>query len=309
MVADRYEWEGKERTMEDLKDRYYSGVRKLLAGRTPESLMTVAQLEQYNSYKWDKGILFTSKSKKTAKEIERKVYVENLFKRTPEQIAEENALMAEVKRIEAYDKKTRAEREELISLLESPRSIADTRGYEGSQGMNILHQTLIAADKTKAKQQQRKSSVSQATAIPGSAAAADSAMNARDEVTRRFKRFSPKEGLAIWRLAADCRICLWYCISREDRPRSATQISETHHIQTYHCPESIQCVQGNWTFREDGHANNCRLRENGEITECYTTYAGCKESCRSNRSGTAHCFSTERRNWSWDKRWECWRER
>lgn len=41
--------------MEDLKDRYYSGVRKLLAGRTPESLMTATQLEQYNSYKWDKG--------------------------------------------------------------------------------------------------------------------------------------------------------------------------------------------------------------------------------------------------------------
>lgn len=42
--------------MEDLKDRYYGGVRKLLAGRTPESLMTATQLEQYNSYKWDKGI-------------------------------------------------------------------------------------------------------------------------------------------------------------------------------------------------------------------------------------------------------------
>ena len=41
--------------MEDLKDRYYSGVRKLLSGRVPESLMTASQLEQYNSYKWDKG--------------------------------------------------------------------------------------------------------------------------------------------------------------------------------------------------------------------------------------------------------------
>ena len=55
VIADRYEWEDKERTMEDLKDRYYSGVRQLLAGRIPESLMTAAQLEQYNSYKWDKG--------------------------------------------------------------------------------------------------------------------------------------------------------------------------------------------------------------------------------------------------------------
>ena len=41
--------------MEDLKDRYFRGVRKILAGRTPESLMTTSQLEQYNSYKWDKS--------------------------------------------------------------------------------------------------------------------------------------------------------------------------------------------------------------------------------------------------------------
>lgn len=55
VIADRYQWEGKERKMEDLKDRYYGGVRKLLAGRIPENLMTATQLEQYNSYKWDKG--------------------------------------------------------------------------------------------------------------------------------------------------------------------------------------------------------------------------------------------------------------
>jgi DNA methyltransferase 1-associated protein 1 len=56
VIADRYEWEGKERMMEDLKDRYYSGVRKILASRTPENLMTSAQLEEYNAYKFDKGI-------------------------------------------------------------------------------------------------------------------------------------------------------------------------------------------------------------------------------------------------------------
>jgi len=130
-----------------------------------------------------------------AKEIERKAYVENLYKRTPEQIAEENALMAEVKRIEAYDKKARAEREDLINLLESPRTMGDTRGYEGSQGMNILFQTLVAADKTRVKQQQRKQSVSQGNVPQGQTSAQDSAMNAREEVARRFRRFSPKEGI------------------------------------------------------------------------------------------------------------------
>jgi hypothetical protein len=102
--------------------------------------------------------------------------------------------MTEVKRIEAYDKKARAEREELLDLLESPRSMGDVRGYEGSQGINILHQTLVAADKTRNKQQHRKQSVSQVNVTPGQISAQDSAMNARDEVARRFKRFTPKEG-------------------------------------------------------------------------------------------------------------------
>jgi len=140
-----------------------------------------------------------------AKEIERKEYVENLYKRTPEQIAEETALMTEVKRIEAYDKKARAEREELINLLESPRTMGDTRGYEGSQGMTILYQTLVAADKTRAKQQQRKQSVSQVNVTPGAPVAIqDSAVNAREDVYRRIgRRFSAKEGwppLSRWKV-------------------------------------------------------------------------------------------------------------
>ena len=206
VIADRYEWQDKERTMEDLKDRYYSGVRKLLAGRTPESLMTASQLETYNAYKWDKCTPspLVVGSDVIAKEIERKEYVENLYKRTPEQIAEENALMTEVKRIEAYDKKARAEREELINLLESPRTMGDTRGYEGSQGMTILYQTLVAADKTRVKQQQRKQSVSQVNVAPGGPAAIqDSAISARDDVYRRIgRRFSVKEGSQSARLYA-----------------------------------------------------------------------------------------------------------
>ncbi len=111
--------------------------------------------------------------------------------------------MAEVKRIEAYDKKARADREDLINLLESPRTMGDTRGYEGSQGMNILFQTLVAADKTRVKQQQRKQSVSQVNVPQGQATTQDSAMNAREEVTRRFRRFSPKEGTQLKSRRAD----------------------------------------------------------------------------------------------------------
>jgi len=180
--------------------------------------------------------------------------------------------MAEVKRIEAYDKKTRAEREELINLLESPRSMADTRGYEGSQGMNILHQTLVAADKTKAKQQQRKASISQVNVVPGTAAQ-DAAMNARDEVTRRFKKFSPKEGLTFLRYLAHLRIYLWHCVPGKDCTRCVIQVNETRYFQACCCPESVQCIQRNRTFGESGYADLTSLRKDGEIARSHTTYA------------------------------------
>lgn len=122
--------------------------------------------------------------------------------------------MAEVKRIEAYDKKARAEREELINLLDWPRTMGDTRGYEGSQGMNILFQTLVAADKTRVKQQQRKQSVSQVNVTPGQVIAQDSAANAREEVARRFRRFTPKEGMVFFRAEVTGRIRLWNRVSR-----------------------------------------------------------------------------------------------
>ena len=114
--------------------------------------------------------------------------------------------MAEVKRIEAYDKKARADREELFNLLESPRTnAAETRGYEGSQGMGILHATLIAADKSRVKQQQRKHSVSQVSVTPGQVTAQDTSISAREEVTKRLRRFSSKEGhiLPLFRTEAD----------------------------------------------------------------------------------------------------------
>ena len=229
--------------MEDLKDRYLGGVRRLLAGRIPESLMTASQLEQYNSYKWDKGLALVRRTNPVAKEIERKAYVENLYKRTPEQIAEENALMAEVKRIEAYETKTRAERENIINLLESPRSMGDARGYEGSQGMNILHQTLVAADKTRTKQQQRKQSISQVNVPPGQIASQESTMNARDEVTRRFKKFSPKEGGYIFRrISLMFRICLRNRLSGETDTGSGPQVREAYYFETHNRSEGVQCL-------------------------------------------------------------------
>jgi len=58
IIHDRYNWKDKTRTMEDLRDRYYSVNKKILQVRpmTPGGQTDKGQLIALNSY--DKGVLF-----------------------------------------------------------------------------------------------------------------------------------------------------------------------------------------------------------------------------------------------------------
>lgn len=55
MIADRYDYKGTQRTMEDIKDRYYTVVRKILMARTPIAMMTPTQTEELNQLYYNKG--------------------------------------------------------------------------------------------------------------------------------------------------------------------------------------------------------------------------------------------------------------
>ncbi|KAJ3037532.1 swr complex subunit, partial [Rhizophlyctis rosea] len=98
IIADRYEYPGSERTIEDLRDRYYSNSRKLIAAR-----QTNENPRQYD---------YSKEKEKTRKE-----HLAQLYARTPEQIKEEEYLFTELRRREHKEERMAKERENLLRLI------------------------------------------------------------------------------------------------------------------------------------------------------------------------------------------------
>ncbi|KAF8165527.1 SWR1-complex protein 4 [Crassisporium funariophilum] len=106
IVHDRYEYpEGPNRTLEDLKDRYYSVCRKLVRN-LPWGGDEAAKAQLLASFQFDKE-----------RELTRKKYLLSLENRTPAQIAEEEALYVEIKRLEQTERKFKKERDGLLRTL------------------------------------------------------------------------------------------------------------------------------------------------------------------------------------------------
>ncbi|KAI6003685.1 hypothetical protein EDD15DRAFT_2156068 [Pisolithus albus] len=106
VVHDRYDFpEGPPRAIEDLKDRYYSCCRKLIRSR-PWSGDEASKSQLLNNYQFDKE-----------REKMRKNYIASLEERTQEEVAEEEALFIELKRLEQNERRFRKERDELLRTL------------------------------------------------------------------------------------------------------------------------------------------------------------------------------------------------
>ena len=140
IVHDRYTWIESKRSLEDLKDRYFSLARRILEARTPIPLMTATQLDEVNALSFDKD-----------KEIQRKAHVATLLMRSPQQIAEEEALIGELRRLNANEKKMARERAELLKLLDAPPTTGSIGAYSGSQGLASLTNSLAAGDRENKK--------------------------------------------------------------------------------------------------------------------------------------------------------------
>ncbi|KAG0166277.1 swr complex subunit [Apophysomyces sp. BC1034] len=126
VIEDRYDCGMRKRTIEDLKDRYYSIYRKLLKERplNGQAQERQALIQQYG---YDK-----------TKEVERKKALVALFNRTKEQMDEEETLMIEAKRIEANEIRLAKERENLLSSLQLEQ-------LQGSCAPGSLAQSSIPA--------------------------------------------------------------------------------------------------------------------------------------------------------------------
>ncbi|CAA7260037.1 unnamed protein product [Cyclocybe aegerita] len=106
IVHDRYNFPGgHERTLEDLKDRYCSVCRKLIRNR-PWAGDDAGKTLLISSYQFDKE-----------REVTRKKYLKSLEDRTPDQMAEEEALYIEVKRLEQSERRFKRDRENLLRTL------------------------------------------------------------------------------------------------------------------------------------------------------------------------------------------------
>ncbi|KAL1928834.1 hypothetical protein VTP01DRAFT_2620 [Rhizomucor pusillus] len=108
VIHDRYSFPDRQRSMEDLKERYYAIQTKLIKvrphvpGEYPQERQVLLQ-----QYAFDK-----------AKEVERKQALNALFNRSREEIEHERALFIEARKIEQNEMWLSKERENLLSALQ-----------------------------------------------------------------------------------------------------------------------------------------------------------------------------------------------
>lgn len=146
VIQDRYEYEPEEkeppsiRTLEDLKERYYFCCRKLMDLRREEGTVewTARELELYNAMNFDKE-----------KELFRKQYLERLLSRSPAEVAEEERLILEYRKLQESSKKLVQERHDLLRLLESPQTSSSFAQFQTSQGLSQLAANILANDKNR----------------------------------------------------------------------------------------------------------------------------------------------------------------
>ncbi|KAL6940759.1 hypothetical protein ACO0QE_004675 [Hanseniaspora vineae] len=133
VIHDRYEFAGKERTIEDLKDMFYLVCQKYFSHKEPNN----TDLQKLLSFPKEK-------------EIQRKKYLSRLLSRTSAEVAEEEALVIEAKKFEMAAKKTSIEREQLLQLLDSPVPLEsiDITEFMTSQGLYNFYCSLMG-DKTR----------------------------------------------------------------------------------------------------------------------------------------------------------------
>ncbi|KAJ1660237.1 swr complex subunit [Dispira simplex] len=106
VIADRYDFEGTTRSIEDIKERYYMIQQKLLRARHQGGMHDQALQRELSLYEYNKD-----------REIERKTYLEGLYQRTLDQIQEEEALFLEARRLEMNEKRLTQERQSILRLM------------------------------------------------------------------------------------------------------------------------------------------------------------------------------------------------
>jgi DNA methyltransferase 1-associated protein 1 len=131
VIHDRYEYEERNRTLEELQDRFYSVCQRILIHENE-----VDESSQNSN-------LISNLNFNRNKEVKRKTYLNRLLDRSPAEIAEEESLLIEAKKFEVAAKKTISERAGLLQLLDSPQASGSISQYLTSQGLTQLYNSLM----------------------------------------------------------------------------------------------------------------------------------------------------------------------
>lgn len=131
----------KQRSVEDLKARYYEVAAKMMAVHRPVQYMSQAEFSLHQMMS----------SFDPEQERRRKRFAEAAMGRSLEDKKEEEQLLVELKRIMARSDRLNEERKDLYNVLESRPSGGNVGIYTTSAGLSQLVQQLANADKSKKK--------------------------------------------------------------------------------------------------------------------------------------------------------------
>lgn len=137
------------RGLDDLKERFYDVYRALFKVRQEKGEELSPQEEDLV-----KQMNFSKEAEKKRKE-----HLERLLSRSPAEVAEEEALVMESRKLEAAAERMMNERQELLRLLDAPSSSSSITQYQTSQGLSQLTNNLLS-DKSKRRKEVTPSGVS-----------------------------------------------------------------------------------------------------------------------------------------------------
>lgn len=129
----------KQRSMEDIKTRYYAVAARTMVLHQPLSSMSNEEFELHEKMTKYNPVVETT----------RKKLAEVLQARSKEDVEEENILLAELQRITLNQERFFQERKELYDRLEAPVSTSGISMYHSSEELLQLMKTLLNADKNK----------------------------------------------------------------------------------------------------------------------------------------------------------------
>lgn len=148
VVFDRFP--AKDRKLEDLKEQFYRISSLILKDNGTGNPHLLESLDAFSK----------------SAELDRKQYLENLLKRTPAEIAEEESLVIEARRFELAAKKMLMERSNLLTLLDLPQASQLVLQYQSSQGLTNLYNNLMIMDKHQKKKQLQQRATTSNDPVP-----------------------------------------------------------------------------------------------------------------------------------------------